>query len=525
MLQTTNILRTFSITIVAVVLITLGLGSASFMYYFHGVFARNVLAGVKGVTDGVDVELKNRENEFETRKSTLESDYLEEVKHDLAILKQTIPAPLWNLEPETAESIARAFLEKDTISGVRVDDDTGKLFAAVQKRQGHIESVKDPTLFAPDGKSMEADLFRADKKVGRVVLFYLETPLQQRLAQVDADLDHFRKENNTLVDSINNNLGTTIASQANHMLALRGIEMAAVFLVTAVAVSLFIRLGLVRPLSGMLNSLSSNSDQIRAAAAQVANSAANVADETSKEAAAVEETTATVEELSAMTRNNAQNATESNRLMTETRSTVSQANESMKGLFDSIEEIQRSSSETLRIIKTIDKIAFQTNILALNAAVESARAGEHGAGFGVVADEVRTLARQSAEAAKDTANLIENTHRQVATSRKLVEETRNRFTEVNSKVQHSSDLIARIAEASTEQAKGIEQLNSAIVSIDKAVQQTVASAEESASASRDMRTQSDEVDSVINNLRTMVGLNLETGRVAGDGDEGPSGPA
>jgi methyl-accepting chemotaxis protein len=512
MLHTKNILRTFQITIVAVVLITLGLGSASFMYYFHGIFAQNVLAGVKGVTDGVNVELKNREAEFSTRKTALENDYLAEVKHDLAILQQTVPGPLWNLEPETAESIARAFLEKEGISGILVDDDTGKLFAAVQKRQGHIEGVKDAALFAPEGKSVSADLTRLDKKVGKVVLYYLDTPLQQRLAEVDADLARFQKENDTLVDSINSNLGTTIAAQANRMLLLRGLEMLAVFLVTAVAVSLFMKLGLVRPLGGMLNALSSNSDQIKAAATQVANSAANVADETSKEAAAVEETTATVEELSAMTRNNAQNATESNRLMNETRSTVAQANESMRGLFESIEEIQRSSAETLRIIKTIDKIAFQTNILALNAAVESARAGEHGAGFGVVADEVRTLARQSAGAAKDTATLIENTHRQVAISRKLVEETRNRFTEVNSKVQHSSELIARIADASTEQAKGIEQLNSAIISIDKAVQQTVASAEESATASREMRTQTDEVDTAINNLRMMVGVDVGSSR-------------
>lgn len=521
MFHSTNILRTFKITIVAVVLITLGLGSASFMYYFRGVFAQNVLAGVKSVTDNVNVELKNRETEFATRKSALESDYLGDMRHNFAILQQTIPGPLWNLEPDTAESIGRAFLEKDEISAIRVDDDTGKLFAALQKRQGRIEAVKDASSFEPEGKSMSADLYRAEKKVGRVVLYYLETPLQQRLAQVDADLAHFQKENDTLVASINSNLGTTIAAQADRILALRLIEMAAVFLVTVLAVTLFIRLGLVHPLSRMLNSLSNSSDQIRGAAAQVATSAENVADETSKEAAAVEETTATVEELSAMTRNNAQNATESNRLMSETRATVTQANDSMRGLFESIEEIQRSSAETLRIIKTIDKIAFQTNILALNAAVESARAGEHGAGFGVVADEVRALARQSAEAAKDTATLIENTHRQVAVSRKLVEETRTRFTEVSSKVQHSGELVAKIADASTEQAKGIEQLNSAIVSIDKAVQQTVASAAESASASKEMRTQSDEVDSVIKRLRIMVGVDDRSLAADAPSDEQP----
>ena len=524
MRQNKNILRTFKITIVAVVLITLGLGSASFMYYFYGSFARNLLSGVKTVTDGVDVELKNREMEFATRKSTLESQYLDAEKHDLAILQQTIPGPLWNLEPETAESIVRAFLEKDGISGIRVDDDSGKLFAALQKRQGNIEIVKDAALFAPEGKSLTADLYRLDKKVGRVVFFYYDAPLQQQLAQVDADLARFQKENDTLVQSINSNLGSTIATQANRILALRGIEMAVVFLVTAIAVTLFIKLGLVQPLGVMLNALSANSGQIRDAAAQVANSASIVADETSKEAAAVEETTATVEELSAMTRNNAQNAAESNRLMSETRATVAQASDSMQGLFDSIEEIQRSSTETLRIIKTIDKIAFQTNILALNAAVESARAGEHGAGFGVVADEVRTLARLSAESAKDTASFIENTHRQVVVSRKLVEETRNRFTEVSSKVHHSSELIAKIADASTEQAKGIEQLNSAIVSIDKAVQQTVASAEESAAASQEMRSQSDEVDGVIKNLRIMVGVDIHSVENI-DGDESSDDPA
>jgi len=176
-------------------------------------------------------------------------------------------------------------------------------------------------------------------------------------------------------------------------------------------------------------------------------------------------------------------------------------------LFDSIQAIKQSSAETSRIIKTIDEISFQTNILALNAAVEAARAGEAGAGFAVVAGEVRNLAQRAAGAAKDTASMIEKTNQQVAQAASMVEETRRRFDTVNSQVDQSSNFVSQIAQASLEQARSLEQVSAAIVEVDKVVQQTAASAEESAAASQEMSAQCDSMNHVIDLLGEMLHTN------------------
>jgi methyl-accepting chemotaxis protein len=208
----------------------------------------------------------------------------------------------------------------------------------------------------------------------------------------------------------------------------------------------------------------------------------------SEQAASLEETSSSLEEMTSMTKQNAGNSTEANRLMGVAREVIQKADGSMNELIGSMKAIARSSEETQKIVKTIDEIAFQTNLLALNAAVEAARAGEAGAGFAVVADEVRNLAMRAAEAAKNTSGLMEDIVRKVRDGEKLVGVTDGAFKEITESSLKVVNLIGEIAAASREQSQGIEQVNKAVAEMNRVTQQNAAGAEELASVMAMFRT-------------------------------------
>jgi hypothetical protein len=262
---------------------------------------------------------------------------------------------------------------------------------------------------------------------------------------------------------------------------------------------------IAKPMLRRMTFLDQSADKVSTAASQVSSSSRELAEGASTQAASIEETSSSLEEMSSMTKQNAGNANQANQLMNGTKEAVSRANLSMRKLTTSMGEISRASEETSKIIKTIDEIAFQTNLLALNAAVEAARAGEAGAGFAVVADEVRNLAMRAAEAAKNTAKLIEGTVKKINEGSELVEKTDKDFNEVALSVGKSSELVNEITSASLEQAQGIEQVNKAVTAMDKVVQQNAAVAEESASASEEMNAQSEQMKEIVEDLVTIIG--------------------
>jgi methyl-accepting chemotaxis protein len=262
---------------------------------------------------------------------------------------------------------------------------------------------------------------------------------------------------------------------------------------------------ITRPINRIIEGLSSASDQVSAAAGEVSSASQQLAEGTGQQAASIEESSSSLEEMSSMTRQNADNAGQANQLMAEADRIIGAANDAMGRLTGSMQAIAQASEETQKIIKTIDEIAFQTNLLALNAAVEAARAGEAGAGFAVVADEVRNLAMRAADAARNTAGLIEGTVKRVKDGSELVAKTNEAFQQVAGSTSKAAELVGEIAAASTEQAQGIAQINTAVSEMDKVTQQSAANAEESAAAAEEMTSQAGQLSEMVEDLVALVG--------------------
>jgi len=287
-----------------------------------------------------------------------------------------------------------------------------------------------------------------------------------------------------------------------------------VAMASGAAIAFFLGKGISTTLKQVSLTLNEGAEQVAAAAGEVSSSSQTLAEGASQQAAAVEETSASLEEVGAMVKQDADHARQADDLMKEANTVIMSADESMKKLTVSMEEISAASAQTQKIVKTIDEIAFQTNLLALNAAVEAARAGEAGAGFAVVADEVRNLAMRAAEAAKNTSNLIEGTVQKVNTGSSLVKETSESFNVAAESTTRIGTIITEMAGAASQQAQAITELTKAIHEIDSVTQSNAAAAEESAACSEELNGQAELMRGSVGELLVMVGGVVEAGEAA-----------
>jgi methyl-accepting chemotaxis protein len=278
-----------------------------------------------------------------------------------------------------------------------------------------------------------------------------------------------------------------------------------------------------RELRGLARNLGDASSQVAAAATQVSVSSQSLAAGSGEQAASLEETTASLEEMAGMTKRNAENATNANQLANQARQAADNGAAGMQAMNTAMTDIKASSDDIAKIIKTIDEIAFQTNILALNAAVEAARAGEAGMGFAVVAEEVRNLAQRSAQAAKETAAKIEGAIGKTAQGVEISAKVAAGLAEIVEKVRRVDALVAEVASASREQSQGVDQINSAIVQMDKVVQTNAAAAEESAAAAEELNAQAAVLNDAVSDLQQLIGTTQTAAQPAAKPSTSPLG--
>jgi len=258
---------------------------------------------------------------------------------------------------------------------------------------------------------------------------------------------------------------------------------------------------MVDNLNLMFGNIHSSTSQVSTGAKQVADGAQSLAQGSTEQAASIQELSSSITEIANKTKDNAEIATRTATLSETIKASALKGSNQMDDMISAVQEINDASQSISKIIKTIDDIAFQTNILALNAAVEAARAGQHGKGFAVVAEEVRNLASKSADAAKDTGDMIQNSMEKAELGSQIAGETANSLKEIVSGISESSTMISEIAQASEEQSIGISQINTGIDQVAQVVQQNSATAEQSAAASEQMSSQSSILEELISQFK------------------------
>ncbi len=326
--------------------------------------------------------------------------------------------------------------------------------------------------------------------------------LASRNKEIRASLTQLKDR---LASDLKQQLSTLEEASASQSLSTL-IVFAVTLVVAGAIVHMTIRRSITGPVVRVIGGVQDASDEVARASENMTNSGKEVASSAQQQAACIEETSASLEEISATAGQNAERAGEADRLMKEARQTVERATSAMHDLTSSMKRISKSSDEVARVLKDIDGIAFHTNILALNAAVEAARAGETGAGFSVVADEVRALAHRAAEAAGTSGAIVQQTLGDVSNGVELVGHAQAAFQEVSAKIAQGTQVVSEIAASNREQTRGITHIGEAIRQIESLTRRNVSTAQQTADGASAMTSQVANTRRYLDELEAVVGL-------------------
>jgi methyl-accepting chemotaxis protein len=338
---------------------------------------------------------------------------------------------------------------------------------------------------------------------GHLKIVAVDAQLAGVLTRVEARAAEAGKRVQTAVAEVETSGAAVIAVNRNTIIvAYAGLAGA---ILIGLGALIYLARSVFRPFGAVVTALRTAAAESASATSQVSSSSQALADGASEQAASLEETSSALEEMSSMTKRNADHAASAKTLAHQTRAAAETGANDMARMEQAMAAIKASSNNIAKIIKTIDEIAFQTNILALNAAVEAARAGEAGLGFAVVAEEVRNLAQRSAQAARETAERIEDSIQKSEHGAGISGKVAASLQEIVSKARKVDELIAEIASASSEQSQGILEVNRAVTQMDKITQSNAASAEESASAAAQLAGQAATLEQTVDTLLDLVG--------------------